>query len=200
MVSLAVAAMAWEAVAFWLFPGPTIVSGRVLDGASVFDGDTLRIAGQRIRLYGIDAPELDQTCADGWPAGQEARRALAGIVTTRPLDCRYVTTDIYRRSVAICRVDGVDLSETLIRSAWDSPTAPSRCATCSLNGRLGSMTSASMPIPASALPIGADRIKPRVMAAGAIGNVLEWYDFAARRGLHHATGRWRPVRPCRRPL
>ena len=116
MASLAVAVTAWEAVAFWLFPGPSIVSGRVLDGNSVVDGDTLRIAGQRIRLYGIDAPELDQTCANGWPAGQEARRALAGIVTTRALDCRYVTTDIYRRAVAICRVDGEDLSEALIRS------------------------------------------------------------------------------------
>ena len=116
MASLAVALAAWEAVAFWLFPGSAIVSGRVLDGNSVIDGDTLRIAGQRIRLYGIDAPELDQTCADGWPAGQESRRMLAGIVTTRPLDCRYVTTDIYRRAVAICRIGAEDLGEVMIRS------------------------------------------------------------------------------------
>jgi MFS transporter, MHS family, proline/betaine transporter len=40
------------------------------------------------------------------------------------------------------------------------------------------MASASTPIPASAPPLGADPVKPRVMAAGAIGNVLEWYDFA----------------------
>lgn len=116
MVSLAVAVTAWEAVAFWLFPGPMIVSGRVLDGHSVVDGDTLRINGQRIRLYGIDAPELDQTCADGWPAGEMARRSLAGIVTTRPVTCHYVKTDIYRRSVAVCRVDGEDLGAALIRS------------------------------------------------------------------------------------
>lgn len=116
MAGLAVAVTAWEAVAFWLFPGPPIVSGRVLDGNSVLDGDTLRINGQRIRLYGIDAPELGQTCADGWPAGEMARRALAAVVTTRPLQCHYVTTDLYRRSVAVCRVDGEDLGVTLIRS------------------------------------------------------------------------------------
>lgn len=29
--------------------------------ATVVDGDKIEIAGQRIRLYGIDAPELSQT-------------------------------------------------------------------------------------------------------------------------------------------
>lgn len=115
VASLAVAVSTWEAIAFWLFPGPTIVSGRVLGGHSVVDGDTLRIDGHRIRLYGIDAPELDQTCADGWPAGEIARRALAGIVTMRPVSCHYVTTDLHRRSVAVCRVDDEDLGAALIR-------------------------------------------------------------------------------------
>ena len=39
--------------------GPTI-SGR----AKIIDGDSLEVAGARIRLFGIDAPEAHQQCRD----------------------------------------------------------------------------------------------------------------------------------------
>ena len=122
IVALSAAAVAlavWQAAEPWLLAGPLIVSGQVLDGKSVVDGDTLRVAGQLIRLHGIDAPELRQDCR-GWPAGEEARRALAAVVTARPVECRRVTTDRYERTVAVCRVAGEDIGETLVRSgmAW----------------------------------------------------------------------------------
>ena len=48
--------------------------------ATVADGDTIEIYGTRIRLEGIDAVELDQTCQDvnkqSWPCGRAALRAL----------------------------------------------------------------------------------------------------------------------------
>ena len=50
-------------------PPVTLIAGH----AEVTDGDTLRIGATRIRLTGIDAPELAQTCTGQsgkeWPCG-----------------------------------------------------------------------------------------------------------------------------------
>ena len=34
--------------------------------AKIVDGDTIRIKGIKIRLYGIDAPETNQICSKPW--------------------------------------------------------------------------------------------------------------------------------------
>ena len=67
-----------------LLAAPTLADVTV--PARVIDGDTLDIAGERIRLHGIDAPESEQTCvADGvtWPCGQSATAALRSGFATR---------------------------------------------------------------------------------------------------------------------
>jgi endonuclease YncB( thermonuclease family) len=81
----------------------------------VIDGDTFKLAGQSIRLHGIDAPELAQTC-DGWAAGEAARSALVALVAADTPECQSVTKDIYGRTVAICRVNGKDVGEAMVRS------------------------------------------------------------------------------------
>ena len=46
----------------------------------VIDGDTIDVDGRRHRLHGIDAPEMHQTCADGFPAGIEATKYLRQLI------------------------------------------------------------------------------------------------------------------------
>lgn len=87
---------------------------------TVIDGDTLKLGNERIRLHGIDAPESQQRCTDGWQAGEEARRALAGLVSAGAPSCEKVTTDRYGRTVAVCRVNGKDIDGEMVRRglAW----------------------------------------------------------------------------------
>jgi len=96
-------------------PGEPTVLRRPPDVRSVMDGDTFKVAGHSIRLHGIDAPELAQTC-EGWLAGQAARQTLAALVTSDTPQCQHVTTDAYGRTVAICRVNGKDVGEAMVRS------------------------------------------------------------------------------------
>ncbi len=65
------------AIALCLLASPALAA--VTGIASVIDGDTLEIHGQRIRLHGIDAPESRQLCfIDGkpWQCGKDAANAL----------------------------------------------------------------------------------------------------------------------------
>lgn len=84
-------------------------------GARVLDGDTFDLAGERIRLQGVDAFERDQTCA-GRPCGEASRRALQRLVSGRQVSCRPVDTDRYGRTVATCTAGGRDLGAEMVRS------------------------------------------------------------------------------------
>lgn len=90
--------------------------------AVVRDGDTLDVAGHRVRLFGIDAPELAQSCGRRggatWPCGNDARSALEKLVQGRRVDCTQKDIDRYRRVVAVCRVGSQDINAALVSSGW----------------------------------------------------------------------------------
>ena len=83
----------------------------------VSDGDSLRSGRLKIRLFGIDAPELQQDCADPegrrWACGKAARDRLAELATA-PLQCELVDVDRYDRLVMRCLSAGTDVAEALV--------------------------------------------------------------------------------------
>ena len=82
------------------------------------DGDSFRLGDTRIRLEGLDAPELDQTCPapDGgnWSCGLAARDGLADLLVLGPVTCRVSGRDHYGRALARCSVAGQDLGASLV--------------------------------------------------------------------------------------
>jgi endonuclease YncB( thermonuclease family) len=89
----------------------------------VVDGDTIVLDHARIRLFGIDAPEMDQSCsAEGraWPCGEAAAAYLAELLRGRRVVCETRDVDRYGREVAVCRADGLDVNAQMARRgmAW----------------------------------------------------------------------------------
>jgi endonuclease YncB( thermonuclease family) len=94
-----------------------------LDGhARVLDGDTIVVAGERVRLHGIDAPELDQSFRCGgreMPCGAMAMAALEALTAGVRLRCEVVERDRHGRLVAKCfSPSGVDVGRRMVSAGW----------------------------------------------------------------------------------
>jgi endonuclease YncB( thermonuclease family) len=83
---------------------PVAIKGQKL---YVVDGDSFVVGTRKLRLDGIDAPELNQTCKDDknieWSCGRAARAALEKLLLEPELSCEADAQDKYARSVATCR-------------------------------------------------------------------------------------------------
>ena len=89
----------------------------------VVDGDTLDVGRERIRLIGIDALELHQTCRDGqareWQCGRAAKTRLAELVSQGGVSCTPHSYDRYGRTLAVCSAGNIpDLGEMLVREGY----------------------------------------------------------------------------------
>ncbi|TVP72036.1 MAG: thermonuclease family protein [Rhodobacteraceae bacterium] len=112
------------ALIFWAFP-LLAVPVEITGTARVIDGDTLEVSGQRIRLGGIDAPEMSETCVDArgkrWDCGVWATEATRAILAQRTVRCVDLGERSYQRVVGRCYLDGRDLAVTLIEAGAARP-------------------------------------------------------------------------------
>lgn len=104
--------------------GPGLANS-IAGQASVIDGDTIEIHGERIRLVSIDAPESRQPCFDrqgrAWRCGQQAALALSDYIARRPVTCQSQGKDRYSRILGDCAVANVSLSGWMIENGWAVP-------------------------------------------------------------------------------
>jgi micrococcal nuclease len=113
----------------FISPSAAAVTGQI-SGCTVTDGDTIRCGAERIRLLGIDAPELPGHCRNGRVCapgdGQASKRSLTASMTGSIAITR-LGIDRYGRTLAIVLAGGVNLScrqlerrQAIYKQRWDN--------------------------------------------------------------------------------
>ncbi|WP_412057852.1 thermonuclease family protein [Bartonella sp. DGB2] len=89
----------------------------------ITDGDSITLDRQKIRLLGIDAPELHQMCQDNkgndHPCGLWAKEYLVKLINNQIVTCTSIKRDKYRRLLATCQTNSIaDLNREMIRAGF----------------------------------------------------------------------------------
>lgn len=118
ILAVALAFFPYISVAYALQTGDLPIEGP----AVAVDGDTLDIAGTRIRLEGIDAPEMAQACkrasGEDWACGREAQQVLTAIIRNKTIACDQRGTDKYKRILGVCFADGEDINAFMVETGY----------------------------------------------------------------------------------
>jgi endonuclease YncB( thermonuclease family) len=88
----------------------------------VIDGDSFEVAGVKIRLHAVDAPETDQMCETRQGAEWACGGWISKVVTDRynwiTASCERLDTDRYGRTVARCTALGGDIGAWLVSEGF----------------------------------------------------------------------------------
>ena len=97
-----------------------------LDGiAVVVEGDLLNVNGLPVRIYGIDAPEIGQTCrsarGEEFDCGAAARSVLEGLIGTGSVQCEIFSILTNKEQVGTCTSGGRDIGAVMVVTGWAFP-------------------------------------------------------------------------------
>lgn len=124
VASALVGVLAWALLLLLPTSETTAARTNISGPARVIDGDTLEVAGERVRLEGIDAPEMAQTCGKrlwgSWSCGKAAAAALEHLLGNQRIACEDRGTDNYGRMLGVCFLDKRDINAWMVREglAW----------------------------------------------------------------------------------
>ena len=93
----------------------------ISDYVKIIDGDTIKINSKKIRLHGIDAPELKQKCIlnkKKWDCGKQSKIELNNLVNDQIVECIVKDIDIYDRYIAICFTKSNNLNRLMVKKGW----------------------------------------------------------------------------------
>ena len=100
---------------------PAYAQAPVFGPGQAKDGDSLMVGDKEVRLFGIDAPEWDQSCqraGQDWGCGSAAADKLAQLVTGKNVVCSTVGTDQHGRLLGRCMVGATDVNRAMVASGY----------------------------------------------------------------------------------
>lgn len=87
----------------------------------VVDGDTIEVNSKKIRLFGIDAPEMGQPRKRNnapYNCGAASKGHLDFILTDTNVECDDKGKDKWGRFISVCKAEGEDISRLMVRHGW----------------------------------------------------------------------------------
>ena len=113
-----------------LFFFQTIQASEIIGFPKIVDGDSIHIKSYKIRLEGIDAPEMKQKCKKPYlqmmfftfqkeyNCGQVSKKKLLKKIGNKPVKCILLGKDRYKRYLAKCFKGTINLNRWMVRNGY----------------------------------------------------------------------------------
>ena len=115
------------------FFSQTLICEEIFGTPKIIDGDTVHIYSKKIRLEGIDAPEIKQQCKKpfikissvigfqfnkNYSCGVMAKIKLIDKIDNSKIKCISSSKDRYKRFIATCYIDKINLNKWMVRNGY----------------------------------------------------------------------------------
>ena len=115
------------------FFSQTLICEEIFGTPKIIDGDTVHIYSKKIRLEGIDAPEIEQKCKKpfikissvigfqfnrNYSCGVMAKIKLIDKIDNSKIKCISSSKDRYKRFIATCYIDKINLNKWMVRNGY----------------------------------------------------------------------------------